>query len=403
MRSAVHLLTVSLTSCVAMCGSIPHAGPGNSFAVMLDAGSSGTRAHVYAWPSQADCDDRLSNKLVFEKGDGFSANPGLSAFAGNISGIAAYMEPLMSSALASVPGVAHSSTPIFLQATAGMRLLPVSDQDAILGAVHDVFGDSPFLSAPDNSLVVTGAVEGANEWTSVNYLRGALGSNDTNSTMTPPAGVLGMGGASTQIAFVPLEGTELKAGAFPIEFEGAKSLELYVHSYLGLGATEAQLGLQAYLAAELAMAVEDPCLLRGYATTSPVGPGGTDVELEGSGDEEQCRHAIQSSLVNTDAPCPLTPCSFDGVYQPDLAKGGLVLKKSFYEVSAFFFTAEFFGLEETAPLIEMERAGKTFCALSWEEAQLEYPATPPDFLANYCFTALYFVELLVRTLEASIL
>ena len=73
-----------------------------------------------------------------------------------------------------------------------------------------------------------GSAEGANEWTSVNYLRGALGRsvNGSAAAQTAPAGVLGMGGASTQIAFKPLEGTELKAGAFPVAFEGMEPIEL---------------------------------------------------------------------------------------------------------------------------------------------------------------------------------
>ena len=58
-----------------------------------------------------------------------------------------------------------------------------------------------------------------------------------------------MGGASTQIAFVPLKGTELKAGAFPVAFDGVEPVELYVHSFLGLGTTEAQASLQRFLAA----------------------------------------------------------------------------------------------------------------------------------------------------------
>lgn len=300
----------------------------SSFAIMMDAGSSGTRAHVYSWPSDADCPSRLSSQLVVEIGEGEQITPGISFFAPtNCSGVGPYLEPLINFALAAVPEAAHSSTPLYLQATAGMRLLPEDQQAALLGAVRDAFAASPFATRPEDALVVSGDVEGANEWTAVNYLRGALGGPDKSKiNKAAPAGVLGMGGASTQIAFVPLEGTTLKAGAFPVAFEGLAEIELYVHSYLGLGTTEAQRSLQTYLASRHpdgqdrrrlgeVPAVADPCLLDDYSVTLPVGPGGTQVRLEGSSDSAACRAAIRSSLVNTDAPCPLTPCSFDGVYQ----------------------------------------------------------------------------------------
>ena len=41
-----------------------------------------------------------------------------------------------------------------------------------------------------------------------------------------------------------------KTGAFPVAFEGLASFDLYVHSYLGLGTTEAQRSLQTYLASQ---------------------------------------------------------------------------------------------------------------------------------------------------------
>lgn len=180
----------------------------------------------------------------------------------------------------------------------------------------------------------------------------------------------------------------------------------YVHSFLGLGATEAQKSLQRYLADRghgiissysprqvQAREVTDPCLLLDYSVSRPVGPGGEQVLLQGGGDAEGCKAAIRRSLVNTEAPCPLTPCSFDGVYQPDLTEGGLVLKKSFYQISAFFYTAEFFGLPETARLEQLEDAGREFCRLDWLAAQMAHPNTPPQFLANYCFSSMYLLRI----------
>jgi hypothetical protein len=78
-----------------------------------------------------------------------------------------------------------------------------------------------------------------------------------------------------------------------------------------------------------------------------------------------------------------------GVYQPDLQQGQLVIKKSFYEISAFVFTAQFLGMSTTAPLATMWRRGSDFCNLGWEAALEMYPDVPPQFLANYCFSSMY--------------
>ena len=141
----------------------------DQFAIMLDAGSSGTRAYVYGWPSAADCASRLAEQLVEQIGEGEQATPGLSFFApGNISGVAGYLAPLVEFAQSVVPEPAQADTPIYLQATAGMRLLPEEQQEALLEAVRDVFAESPFDARPEETLVISGSAEGANEWTAVN-------------------------------------------------------------------------------------------------------------------------------------------------------------------------------------------------------------------------------------------
>merc|ERR1712070_1130787 len=84
--------------------------------------------------------------------------------------------------------------------------------------------------------VITGQQEGSHEWSAVNYL---LGSLDASAGVRSSA-VLGMGGASTQISLVPPPEEPLKAGQYSISLRGLPERELYIHSYLGLGLTSAQ-------------------------------------------------------------------------------------------------------------------------------------------------------------------
>lgn len=51
------------------------------------------------------------------------ASPGLSAFDGRPNEAAAYLKPLIEHAVATVPKEMQASTPFFVKATAGMRLL----------------------------------------------------------------------------------------------------------------------------------------------------------------------------------------------------------------------------------------------------------------------------------------
>ena len=362
---------------------------GPAFAVMLDAGSGGTRVRIYSWPSGADCRSRIASRAMAELGAGLRAAPGLATR--NAGGVARYLAPLLEYAAGVVPDGAHPSTPIYLQATAGMRLLPAAEQAELLGAAREALRASPFASGAGSARVISGGEEAANEWTAVNYLRGSL--------LPPPrrAAVLGMGGASTQIAFVPAAGTALQAGAFPVALQGLPPIELYVHSYLGLGLTEARLAQQRHLAAasvSAAGAVDDPCLLRNRSATRPVGPGDTEVLVRGGGDWAACAATIERSLINASAPCPLAPCAFNGVYQPSLAGGQLLVRRSVFEISGFVFTASFFALPQNATLAQLEAAGRAFCALDWQAARSQHPGTPERYLGEYCFQAAFFTALL---------
>jgi hypothetical protein len=168
--------------------------------------------------------------------------------------------------------------------------------------------------------------------------------------------------------------------AFCVAFQGMDDhrMGLYVHSYLGLGATEAQETLRDALVADCgggaknaffapvytqntitlprqardkhrensnkgrvfhssAGDVDDACLLEGYTTTVEAGNGAT-VTFNGHGDHAACSAAIVTHVLQTQATCDWKHCAFDGVYQPTLTAGDLHLKKEFFELSAFAYT-----------------------------------------------------------------
>ncbi|KAE8585942.1 hypothetical protein XENTR_v10021507 [Xenopus tropicalis] len=204
------------------------------YGIMFDAGSTGTRIHIYRFKQRARGSHLELEGEVFE-----SIKPGLSAFADQPKKGAATVRLLLDLAQKEVPSTQWSHTPVVLKATAGLRLLPETQSDALLSEVREVFRESPFL-VPENSVsIINGADEGIFAWITVNFLTGRLHSHRT-------VGILDLGGGSTQITFLPL--TKNTLDQTPHDFLASVELfnstyRLYTHSYLGLGLKLARLAV----------------------------------------------------------------------------------------------------------------------------------------------------------------
>eukprot|EP00063_Salmo_salar_P086439 XP_014061274.1 PREDICTED: ectonucleoside triphosphate diphosphohydrolase 5-like isoform X3 [Salmo salar] len=209
--------------------------PANSsrifYGVMFDAGSTGTRIHVYTF-IQKDPEELpvLDNEMFH------SIKPGLSAYA-DIPEMGGYtVRQLLKVAKKTVPQLDWKRTPLVLKATAGLRLLPPEKAQALLEQVQDVFDESPFF-VPDDSVSI---MDGTNE--------GHLYA-DTRETV----GILDLGGGSTQITFLPkFKKTIVSSPAdYIARFDMFNSAyELYTHSYLGNGLMAARLAALGALGAE---------------------------------------------------------------------------------------------------------------------------------------------------------
>lgn len=70
---------------------------------------------------------------------------GISSFVGRLEDLEREMIVLMEYALEHVPENQYPYTPLYLKATAGMRLLPIQDQEDILATIRNVFRQYPFM------------------------------------------------------------------------------------------------------------------------------------------------------------------------------------------------------------------------------------------------------------------
>jgi apyrase len=138
--------------------------------VIMDAGSTGTRVHVFryrAHPSSAYPVIHLPEAKL-------KLQPGLSSFADNPAGAEEPLKNLLEYAAAHVPSDEWQATPVFLMATAGLRLLPAEQADALLAQCRGVLARSPFRFDHSWVTIITGQEEGLYGWVAANYAAGSL-------------------------------------------------------------------------------------------------------------------------------------------------------------------------------------------------------------------------------------
>ena len=249
-----------------------------------------------------------------------------------------HLEPLLRHALDFVPRHAVPETPIFLLATAGMRLLPDVQRDELLRRICSyVRLNSDFL-LPDCGLhvqAISGETEGIYGWLAANYLLGAFDAAEgrRHGKGHRTYGFLDMGGASAQIAFAP-NATEAEKHADDLQLVRLRTLNgeskeygVFVTTWLGFGVHQARRRyVEALLEASAthdARELPDPCLPVGLVATTdgdPLEPGSEEAKrhepyLIGTGRFDECLRQTYP-LLDKDAPCEDRPCLLHGVHVP---------------------------------------------------------------------------------------
>ncbi|KAK9368088.1 nucleoside phosphatase family-domain-containing protein [Lipomyces kononenkoae] len=311
-----------------------------SYGIVIDAGSSGSRVQIYSWPST------FTSKFttlpqVGKGGDDWQkkVKPGISSYSTHVDDLAeSHLEPLIEHAEEIIPREKHAETPIFLYATAGMRLLSQDDQQEILKRTCEyIKKESSFLLADCNThvKVIDGQTEGLYGWLALNYMMGALDAPDKHNHGKGhhTYGFLDMGGASAQVAFVP-NATEqekhmddLYSVRLRTQSGEPREFNVFVSTWLGYGAneahrryiellvkeSEAKLDARDGKATSDREAIIDPCSPNGYIKDDDPLLGGRI--LKGRGNLTECLSKTYP-LLSKDLPCNDDPCLFGGVHAP---------------------------------------------------------------------------------------
>ncbi|KIY65112.1 hypothetical protein CYLTODRAFT_424636 [Cylindrobasidium torrendii FP15055 ss-10] len=300
------------------------------WALMVDAGSTGSRVHVYKFNN---CKVNPSYEYEVFK----MTQPGLSSFADSPEKAAQSLDVLLDEAMRVIPKEYRKCAPVEVKATAGLRLLGDEKSEAILRKVRERIEEKyPFSVGTVE--VMAGKDEGVYAWITANYLLGTLSDDSKSHTYA----VLDLGGASTQIVFEPkwddnngkLEDGEHK---YDLRFN-SKDHVLYQHSYLGYGLMRARRSVHQLvefmnsIKTSTSPMISNPCLAKG--TTKSIEVDGRELSMAGGdvGSFDACNRIVQLVMAK-DSVCELKPCSFDGVYQPSLLDsfpGGKVLLLSYF-------------------------------------------------------------------------
>lgn len=369
----------------------------HSYGVILDAGSSGTRVYVYNWKNAASARasassqelDRLP-KIKTDKKWRKKVHPGVSTFGERPEDIGPeHLAPLVEFALGIVPADEVENTPIFLLATAGMRLLPEHQRVQVLDNICGYFQIYTKFQLPDCDLhvqVIPGETEGLYGWIAANYLLGGFDDADAHAHGNGhhTYGFLDMGGASAQIAFAP-NATETEKHAEDLKLlrlrkVNGESLEhkVFVTTWLGFGANEARRRyveglLEAYPGSK---ELPDPCLPVGLLATisgeeldddSPALTG-KEPHLIGTGKFPECLKRTYP-LLEKDVPCEDEPCLLNGIHTPAID----FKVNHFVGVSEYWHTThEIFSMAHKDKAYDFHTYQKQvteLCSRDWEDLE----------------------------------
>ncbi|KAI8228425.1 Golgi apyrase [Colletotrichum sp. SAR 10_99] len=313
------------------------------YGIIFDAGSSGTRLYVYKWKDHAKAIkhasiDALHSLPKIKLQTSQKIRPGVSSFAEKPEEIGReHLQSLIDIALKEVPDKKVADTPVYLMATAGMRLLPEHKQRALLRNMCAYLQENTMFSLPDcntNIQVISGETEGLYGWLATNYLLGGFDHPDKHKHGNGhhTYGFLDMGGASAQIAFAP-NSTEAEKHANDLKLVRLRTLDgstiehrVFTATWLGYGANRAREryveSLKEQYGKPDSLEIPDPCLPSGMRSSLSGDPISTkaaihELSLVGTGQFDECLRQTEP-LLGKDTPCEDEPCLLNGQHVPSI-------------------------------------------------------------------------------------
>ncbi|GKY95916.1 hypothetical protein MPSEU_000552200 [Mayamaea pseudoterrestris] len=230
------------------------------FIIVIDGGSTGSRLHIFEFVSNDDDMETVACRGTMRTTEALSDfaahenenNDHDDATVSNASAaLANHILPCLQYAASIISPQFHASTPVLYQATAGMRLYSVREQQMVYERMVqglDASQQNPFRRFTISTL--SGKLEGYYGLLAANYLEGSMNvhlefvrqtkqhQRDAHHVYSSqrPIGALDMGGSSTQIVFLPMQQDDSAVGDDD-EPPAAQfhANDFFATSYLGYG------------------------------------------------------------------------------------------------------------------------------------------------------------------------
>jgi len=344
--------------------------------LVFDAGSSGTRIHVFNLQPLVRGAHVPRIDLSVRDAQTKKVKPGLSNYAKEQTFEAAgrSIRQLLDFADEFVPAERRARTPALLKATAGLRSVGDQDAAAVLKSVRQALASSGYRFEDEWADIIKGKEEAGLAWVAANYLRGTF---DDDLRAEGSLGVIEMGGGSTQVSFqVGGADTVAPDDSFVLTTATGREYRLYAHSYIGFGQDYAQMHLRERGPTSQA---KDPCYPVGYHRNSG------DSLVEGSGDRQACQQGIVERLFDGQEGAP-------GHYASELP-----LRGKFACTENFFYVRSNEALPISGGLASMDAQAGEICSRALvptpEQAAIMDSGKEPD-RPNSCFGLSYQVVLL---------
>lgn len=325
--------------------------PGRVMAVVIDAGSTGTRAQVFHFHH-----DNSQGQLLLNRTQMFKHKFTIAALGLGTSSSSPYrfFRPLLDNVKKAVVGVRRRKyTPIILRATAGLRLLGPDAADIALQKSREALNGTEFLFQEDYVSIINDADEANYAWISVNYL---LGNFHGEKTTTDLVGALDLGGASMQIVYqLPSDATaEVPSEERQKVRVFKKDYTLHSRSFLGLGLFDFTKKLYSLFESEGVLEDGNPCFRKDKRFVDKMlrmGVAGADtkrrVTIVGDGNFDRCVASAEIVIASSN--------------KFETGTKALPPKSTFYAFAFFYDRVVKMGLSTTPSKEDFVKKGKELC------------------------------------------
>lgn len=389
------------------------------YGIVVDLGLLGLRAQIYRWEEPGQVNDLLLDeskksppKITQEPGWSQKITPGASTFGEKPGKIwKQHYKKLMKFAESVIPKDEWHDTPVYVLATAGMRLLPEQQQQKVLAETCKALQkhtDFKIGSCSEHVQVIDGATEGIYGWLALNYLMGRFDNYDTLELEHELVGFMDMGGASTQVAFVPSADEIAKhdEDLFTVHLRNQngdlQKWRVFTGTWLGFGANQAR---RRYLDNLISLQLSSNVKYSGKKINDPCLPQGAEIKdytyndkqylIKGTGKYEVCLREVYPLLMKH-MPCTEEPCLFNGMHAPAMN----FEKDKFVGVSEYWYTAnDIFHSGGEYNFHSFNDKVREYCESSWEKITAnskngEYLNLAEPFLLDACFKASWVINVL---------